>query len=107
MKSIKLNNYTLNIGSNKNENNDLLDKSEPSYTWFHMENLPSCHGIINCSIENLNKDLIYKCALNIKNNTKFKKIPRLNVIYCELKNIQKTDNLGEVKLLKNPKKICI
>ena len=107
MKSIKFNEYTLVIGNNKNENNELLEKSDLCWTWFHMENLPSCHGIINCSIEKLNKDVIYKCALNIKNNTKYKKIPRLNVIYTELKNIKKTDNLGEVELLKTPKKICI
>ena len=99
--------YTYTIGTNALENNALITSSSLTDTWFHLYELPSCHGVINCPINGLTTSLIYKCALNIKVNTKYKKTPRLKIIYTEISNIKKTDTMGQVILLKTPKSVCI
>ena len=107
MKTLKLGVHTYTIGTNAFENDALISNSCLTDTWFHLHELPSCHGVINCPIDALTHNLIYKCALNIKLNTKFKKIPRLKIIYTEISNIIKTDIMGQVILLKTPKSVCV
>ena len=107
MKTLEIEQYTYNIGTNATENEELITNSNSTDTWFHLQELPSCHGVINCPIDKLTSNLIFKCALNIKINTKYKKIPRLKVIYIEISAIKKTDIVGQVLLLKKPKDICV
>ena len=107
MKTLELGEYTYTIGTNAAENDTLISNSSLTDTWFHLDELPSCHGVINCHIDTLTSNLIYKCALNIKLNTKFKKTPRLKIIYTEISNIIKTDIMGQVILLKTPKSVCV
>ena len=107
MKTLELGEYTYTIGTNAAENDALITSSGLKDTWFHLDGLPSCHGVIDCPIDGLTPSLIYKCALNIKLNTKFKKIPRLKIIYTEISNIKKTETMGQVILLKTPKSVCI
>lgn len=107
MKTINIDNYIYRIGTNAKENNKLIDSSNKLDTWFHLDDLPSCHGVISCPIDKLSKQTIYLCAINIKKNSKLKKICNVNVIYTQIENIKKTDKLGEVVLLKKCKKICV
>lgn len=107
MKTLELSDYTYTIGTNAVENDALITRSGLTDTWFHLDELPSCHGVINCPIDTLTSNLVYKCALNIKLNTKFKKTPRLKIIYTEISNIIKTDIMGQVILLKTPKSVCV
>ena len=107
MKTLQIDEYIYTIGTNALENDALITDSNPSDTWFHLDGLASCHGVINCPIDKLTSNIIFKCALNIKLNTKFKKIPRLKVIYIEISNIIKTDTIGMVTLAKTPKNICV
>ena len=107
MKTLELGEYTYIIGANALENDALISNSCSRDTWFHLDKLPSCHGVINCPIDTLTHDLIYKCALNIKQNTKYKKTPSLKIIYTEISNIKKTDTIGQVILLKAPKNLCV
>ena len=107
MKTLELGEYTYIIGTNAEENDALISNSGLKDTWFHLDGLPSCHGVINCPINGLTPCLIYKCALNIKLNTKYKKTPRLKIIYTEISNIKKTETMGQVILLKTPKSVCV
>ena len=107
MKTLELGEYTYTIGTNAVENDALITSSGLTDTWFHLDGLPSCHGVINCPIDGLTPSLIYKCALNIKVNTKYKKTPRLKIIYTEISNIKKTETMGQVILLKTPKSVCV
>ena len=103
MKTIKIDNYIYKIGNNAKENNTLIDDSNKLDTWFHLESLPSCHGIINCPIDKLSKQTIYLCAINIKKNSKSKKLCNVNVIYTQIENIKKTEELGKVIVIKKCK----
>jgi len=107
MKTINIDNYIYKIGNNATENDQLIDNSDKLDTWFHLDGFPSCHGVINCPIDQLSKQTIYLCAINIKKNSKFKKLCNVNVIYTQIENIKKTDKLGEVILLKKCKTILI
>ena len=90
--------YILQIGKNKTENDLLVRTSNLEHTWFHLTNLPSCHGIINCSIDKLSKNYIYLCAVKIKMHTKFKKCNYLPVTYTSLSNVKPTNIIGKVTL---------
>uniref|UniRef100_A0A6C0IVB4 NFACT RNA-binding domain-containing protein n=1 Tax=viral metagenome TaxID=1070528 RepID=A0A6C0IVB4_9ZZZZ len=107
MKTLYIDNYTYRIGANAKENDQLIESSDKLDTWFHLDDLPSCHGIINCPIDKLSKQIIYLCAINIKKNSKFKKICNVKVVYTQIENIKKTDKLGEVQLLKKCKTILV
>ena len=102
MKTFMIKEYTLTVGQNAKENDELITNSNENFIWFHLANLPSCHGILNCTIDKLTSTLIFQCACKIKKNTKYKKNRDIKVNYIELKFIQKTNKLGEVLLLKKP-----
>ena len=107
MKIVEIGVYTFNIGTNAQENDKLISNSNVNDTWFHLEHLPSCHGVINCPLKGLSKQDIFKCALYIKINTKYKKTSGLHVIYTEIQNIEKTDTLGQVFILKKCKRVRV
>ena len=39
-------------------------QANKKYIWFHLADLPSCHGIINCTNENLSAALMSHIRLN-------------------------------------------
>ena len=55
MKEIQIDDYILKIGKNAKENDELISSSEKTYTWFHLSDYPSCHGVINCPLKDLTK----------------------------------------------------
>ena len=107
MKEFEVFDLTFNVGKNKDENDFLVKNSNKTYTWFHLKDYPSCHGVINETIENLDSKVIYKCATIIKNNTKYKNLKNLYVNYISISNIKPTDYPGKVILMKKPKKIRV
>lgn len=102
MKIVTIDKYILKIGKNENENDSLLNESDENHIWFHLANLPSCHGILNCTYDNLSPKIVFIAACQIKKNTKYKKSRDIKVNYTELKNIEKLEKPGLVKLLKKP-----
>lgn len=82
------------IGKNQNENFDVIDMATNDDLWFHAKDESSCH--IVCEIPNdLNKKelqyIIKVGALLCKNNTnKLKNIPKVAIIYTQIKNVTKT-----------------
>jgi predicted ribosome quality control (RQC) complex YloA/Tae2 family protein len=90
--------YILEIGKDKKENDLLVRKSNIEYTWFHLKNLPSCHGVVNCSVKQLSKNYRYLCAVKIKMHTKFKNYNHLPVTYTSISNVKPTNIVGKVTL---------
>ena len=90
-------NITLRLGQNAKENHLLIDDADPNDWWFHLDNLPSGHCIVEK--EKLNGTLINTAASLVKQNTKYKDLQKVKVKYLQIKNIKKTKNPGEVKLL--------
>jgi predicted ribosome quality control (RQC) complex YloA/Tae2 family protein len=104
MISITIKEFTLLIGKNQEENDILISTSDDNDTWFHLQNFPSCHGVINIPLEQLDSQTIYQCAIQIKKRTKYKKINNIFVNYCPIHNLKKTKTKGKV-FLQNKK--CI
>lgn len=98
------------IGQHKNENFDIIDKGEPDDLWFHANEVSSCHvvAIIPKDISNKEKKYIIKAgALLCKKYTnKLKTLREAEIIYTQIKNIEKTSISGCVKTINN-KKIII
>lgn len=90
--------WTIIIGKNKEENWKIIDDASPSDIWFHMQDIPSCHVILKTTepMKNIGKDVLKRCGLLCKMNSKAKSERKTNVIYSEIENVRKTTNVGEV-----------
>ena len=42
--------YTIKIGRNEKENDELIRKSDKNDLWFHLEDNPSPHGFISVTV---------------------------------------------------------
>jgi len=90
--------YEICIGQNRFENWEIIDDSDNTDLWFHIENLPSCHVILKCD-ETIkpSKKVIKRCAYLCKINTNSaKSLAKCNVLYTPISNIEKTRIVGEV-----------
>jgi len=100
------------IGKNAQDNFDIIDNSEHSDIWFHIENESSCHVIAKIPQDIIlstkeYRTIIKKGALLCKENTsKCKKIKNISIVYTFCKNVKKTDIIGCVET-QNTKKIEI
>ena len=97
MKSIKINDINLILGQNSKENHNIIDNADSNDWWFHLDDYPSGHCIIETS--ELTNELIINAANLVKENSKLKNNKKLKVVYLQVKNIKKTKNPGEVRLL--------
>lgn len=95
-------NITFHIGKSAQDNVDVIDAADPNDIWFHIKNDSSCHVVAVMPPEKMNKKelhtIIKKGALLCKQNTN--KVASSNkmieIIYTPIKNICKTDILGQV-----------
>lgn len=96
---INKDNYIIYLGKNAQENWDLLSKNKKCL-WFHLENFPSGHCVIECSREifNFDKSIIIFCCQLVKDNSKYKNLKNIKVMYTLLKNIKKGNKVGEVNV---------
>lgn len=102
-------NYIIYIGENAQENWNLIDKSGQNDLWFHVENNPSCHIVLNInSRKKVHKSVINYCAKLCKENSKkyIKNSKKCKIIYTQIKNVSKSDKVGSVNI-KNTKVIKI
>lgn len=92
-------NNKIRIGQNAQENDNIIKESKETDVWFHISELPSCHVIIEASTEYpITKQMIYYCANLVKENTKYKNIPKLKINYTTIKNVSRTKIPGKVIL---------
>lgn len=90
-------NNMIKIGQSQDENDQIISSANQTDLWFHLNNLPSCHVILNCNKNNpATKQMINYCAQLVKENTKFKNLQKVKVNYTEIKNIKKTETKGKV-----------
>jgi predicted ribosome quality control (RQC) complex YloA/Tae2 family protein len=108
-------NFIISIGRNAKENWDLIDKADDFDLWFHIEDMPSAHVVVQ---EILNKEVKYesnkyfgypkeiiiKCCLYCKIQTKVSK--KTSIIYTSISNISKGKEVGSV-ITKNTQSIKI
>lgn len=88
------------LGKNAKENHLLIDYADKDDWWFHLDNHPSGHVIVD--INDISNEQIIFAAQLVKQHSKLKNHKNVKVCYLQVKYIKKTKNPGEVKLLKNP-----
>lgn len=92
------------VGTDAQDNFDIIDESEPTDMWFHISKCSSCHVIAkmpqDIKVDKKQKQQIIKQgALICKHNSKYKSARSVDVIYTLLSNITKTDILGQVEVI--------
>ena len=108
--------YTIKIGRNEKENDDLIRKSNKNDLWFHLEDNPSPHGFISVTVNEsvvnsraicIPHEIIYKTALLVKKYSNCKHLPVVSVIYTKIENLCLTKKLGTVLIKKKTDKIKV
>ena len=100
------------IGTNAQENWDLIDESGEDDLWFHVNELPSCHVVTSLpNPEKYNRnELAYiakQGAVLCKQYSNYASQKKLPIIYSKIKDIKKTDVVGSVVTNQNAKLIYI
>ena len=97
----------IKYGKNAKENWNLIDESSRDDLWFHIDDYPSTHVILEYN-ENIKEveleKYINECVeLCIEKTPKIKsyvpKIKSVKVIYTKVENIKKGKSVGEVIIL--------
>ena len=103
MKKVEFNNIIFVIGENAKDNWEILDlykKENEQYIWFHLNSFSSCYVIMCATLKDLDKSHInsylYYGAELCKNNTKYRNLKNLKIVYTTLNKLTKTDEIGEV-----------
>ena len=90
------------IGKNAKDNFDVIDKGCDTDLWFHVEDESSCHVVAIIPYETTKKhmkSIIKHGGILCKEHTsKLSKERNISIIYCSIKNIQKTDIPGCVNI---------
>lgn len=97
VQTININNkdYNIYIGKNSLGNEEIIKLSHPDSLWFHLENISSCHIILENKGDKIQKEYIRKVGkllyLYKKNIPKYTKI-----IYTNVKYVKLTKDIGTV-----------
>jgi predicted ribosome quality control (RQC) complex YloA/Tae2 family protein len=99
------------VGTNAQDNFDIIDESDEDDLWFHISDYSSCHVIAkmpqDITLDKKQKlQIIKQGALICKQNSKYKSEPNLDIIYTNISNVIKTNVIGQVQAL-NVKHIII
>ena len=85
---IKEKNYTIWIGKNNKQNNQIVSKiAKDEDIWFHTHNCAGSHVLLRS--ENINDELIYKCAKLAKEYSTASQSSKIGVIYTKAKYLKK------------------
>jgi predicted ribosome quality control (RQC) complex YloA/Tae2 family protein len=103
--------YVFIVGTNKEENQDLINKSQPHDLWFHISNQPSCHVV--CKINDNTKSnkkhynkIIKQGAVCCKSHSKYNSLKNVDITYTTIKQLENTNITGTV-IVHNSKNITI
>ena len=99
MLQITFKNHTIIIGKNENENDKIISNADPEDYWLHLTNFPSPHVIVkNPNKNRINHKILKQAAYQLKINSKFRKIQKLDVTITKIKHIESTNKPGSVIL---------
>ena len=89
--------YKILIGKNDQNNWDIIDKSSPNDIWFHVDNQPSCHVIIQTDGElKVERGVIKHAAALCKENSKARHAHKVKIIFTLIKHVKKCTTVGSV-----------
>jgi len=108
-------NYTIYMGKNKEENEDLIKWGFPEDVWFHVDKYSSAHVYIRMKegqlFDNIPPAVLEDCCQLVKaNSIEGNKVSNITVVYTPWTNLKKTNGMdvGQVgfhdqKLVKTEK----
>jgi len=100
--------YSVQVGGNQHQNDELVRTSSQKSLWFHLDGVPSAHGILtSIDGDKPSKDAIKYIASILKERSKLKDTHRVKVQYIELSKVRRTNVPGKVTLTKKPEYVII
>ena len=107
MKTSSYQDIIFEIGQNAKENWDIFERNKENngdYIWFHLNSFPSSYVIMKLSILELNEkysktqidSILYYGANLCRENSKYKFLKDLKIVYSTLKKLKKGIKEGEV-----------
>jgi predicted ribosome quality control (RQC) complex YloA/Tae2 family protein len=107
VKVIENETYRIQIGQSAQENWDLIDSANASDIWFHLEKFSSPHLILHIhdGNEKASNKIIFECAQMVHENSKYKNLKNIYVIYTFIKHIKKDSSKVGTVFTSNTKKI--
>ena len=91
MREFEVDGIPLKMGRNQDENDALLKSMNPDDTWFHLEDAPSAHLCMPRDYKKINKNTLYRIALEVKKTSKLKSKHIVPVMYTYRKNLTLTN----------------
>jgi predicted ribosome quality control (RQC) complex YloA/Tae2 family protein len=95
--------YTIYMGKDKFENEELIKYGLPIDIWFHVEDMSSAHVYLRLpdgiTLDTIPKDTLLDCCQLVKENSRDgKKKEKVSVCYTPWENLKKTSTMevGEV-----------
>ena len=92
------------IGQNASENFDIIDASNQTDLWFHIETAPSCHVVASIEDQKYDKKQLHKIvvqgAMLCKQHSRQKSDKNVAIVYCQIADIEKQSKIGSVNLRK-------
>ena len=89
--------YSIQIGKNENENDELIDKSSPEDYWLHLSSVPSPHCVIlNPNKKKIHIKIIRHAAYLTKKYSKYSHMSKVEVDVSKIKFLTKTNKKGLV-----------
>ena len=98
--------FNIIIGTNAKENWNIIDSSDSFDLWFHVENYPSGHVIIQEQLLSKTEPILYPnqiislAANYCKLQSKLKNKNNVKIVYTEIENIKKGKEVGSVFISK-------
>lgn len=91
-------NYTIYMGKDKYENEDLIKYGHPEDVWFHVDDLSSAHVYLRQKkgekLEDITPELLLDCSSLVKaNSIAGCKKTSVYVVYTRWKNLKKTNSM--------------
>lgn len=98
---------TIFVGENAQDNWDIIDKANKFDIWFHLDDKPSCHVILQLPDKQtqVTGQTLVHCASLCKQYSKHKNEKNIPVIYTEIQNLTKGKDVGSVTTKKTRKLI--
>ena len=103
--------YTILVGRNRDENQQLIDESGPDDYWVHISEFPSAHAVIRRDDDTAVKPPLtvikHACSLVKQRSTQCKSMPKLTFDVTQVRHLQSTKVPGMVRLEKLLKHITL
>ena len=108
MLQIIFKNHFIIVGKNENENDQIISNADPDDYWLHLTDFPSPHVIIkNPNKNKINHKILKQAAYQLKINSKYRKIQKVDVTITKIKHIEPTNKPGSVILNQIIKNISV